>query len=384
MDKQKETELTAQGMADCMDMVRQELVEAGVVKADVAPMFLAEAVLSHVAALGADLRSTLTELTTVQRKLIDANAEIAALLLARDQTAVPVVPEPAETCMDAGFQSLREGGTNSREFGGIKPSAVTIPTTPEQAIAFIGSQFEVREDAEPLDRTRFQLTVHDLLSAFDWWFGDAEAAPSDGELYEAASRRADPAAHDAALAESLAVFGASAGLTSEHKAAQQAANAAATQRLDTAPRRLRGVISEDSPLVRAHRAAEAQAGQRESVTVTEKGPWSVSDWGQGRIVIQSNDFTHDVALEISGDFGSVEREIAHAEEIARRLNAYPTLVYTCIGKGGEYELIGQAKGAGTMRDHADLVVYRDAQTGQLYCRARPDFVERMQLVGSQR
>jgi hypothetical protein len=120
------------------------------------------------------------------------------------------------------------------------------------------------------------------------------------------------------------------------------------------------------------------------VTVTEKGPWQVNDWGHGRIVIQSNDFTHDVALEISGDFGSVEREIAHAEEIARRLNAYPTLVYTCIGKGGEYELIGQAKGAGTMRDHADLVVYRDAQAGQLYCRARPDFVDRMQLVGSQR
>lgn len=57
-------------MADCMDMVRQELVEAGVIDASVPPMFVTEAVLQHVIGL--------------QRKLIDANAEIAALLLARD------------------------------------------------------------------------------------------------------------------------------------------------------------------------------------------------------------------------------------------------------------------------------------------------------------
>lgn len=299
-----------------------------------------------------------------------------------------------------------------------------IPRTAEQAIAFIGNQYECSEDAEHLDDVRYQLTVHDLLSAFDWWFGEAEAAPSDGELYEAASRRADPAAHDAALAESLAVFGSSAALTPEHKAAQQAANAAATQRLDTAPRRLRGVISEDSPLVRAHRAAEAQAGQRESVTVTEKGPWQVDDWGQGRIVIQSDDFTHDVALEISGDFGSVEREIAYAEEIARRLNAYRVrpysdavaaaaeryqaqfasahplpaqwswselwnamehaaiddrVLYTCVGKGGTYERLGPAVGAGSRRDTI-VIVYRDVKTGQFYYRDPVDFGERMAKI----
>lgn len=42
-----------QGMADCMDMVRQELIEAGVIGIDVAPMFIANAV---VAKLGAMVR----------------------------------------------------------------------------------------------------------------------------------------------------------------------------------------------------------------------------------------------------------------------------------------------------------------------------------------
>lgn len=38
-----------QGMADCMDMVRQELIEAGVIGADVAPMFIANAVVAKLA-----------------------------------------------------------------------------------------------------------------------------------------------------------------------------------------------------------------------------------------------------------------------------------------------------------------------------------------------
>jgi len=68
--EQRLERLSVQGMADCMDMVRSELVEAGVIPASVPPMFVTEAVLQHVIGL--------------QRKLIDANAEIAALLLARD------------------------------------------------------------------------------------------------------------------------------------------------------------------------------------------------------------------------------------------------------------------------------------------------------------
>ena len=54
--------------------------------------------------------------------------------------------------------------------------------------------------------------------------------------------------------------------------------------------------------------------------VTENGPWIIEDWGDGRLVLQSQDFTHDVALEVSGDFATPEQEREHAEEIARRLN----------------------------------------------------------------
>jgi hypothetical protein len=55
-------------------------------------------------------------------------------------------------------------------------------------------------------------------------------------------------------------------------------------------------------------------------------------------------------------------------------------LYTCIGKGGEYELLGTAKGAGTMRDVlvCDLTIYRDTTIGQLYHRTPDDFAARME------
>lgn len=40
--------LTLQGMADCMDMVRQELIEAEVIAPDIAPMFIANAVVHRL------------------------------------------------------------------------------------------------------------------------------------------------------------------------------------------------------------------------------------------------------------------------------------------------------------------------------------------------
>lgn len=60
----------------------------------------------------------------------------------------------------------------------------------------------------------------------------------------------------------------------------------------------------------------------EVMEVRENGPWFVNNWSNGRIVIQSDHFHHDAALEISGDFGgSQEVKRAYAEEICRRLNA---------------------------------------------------------------
>lgn len=53
------------------------------------------------------------------------------------------------------------------------------------------------------------------------------------------------------------------------------------------------------------------------------------------------------------------------------------MIYTCIGKGGAYELLGTAIGAGTSRG-TDVVVYRDAATGQLFHRTQEDWAARME------
>lgn len=56
-------------------------------------------------------------------------------------------------------------------------------------------------------------------------------------------------------------------------------------------------------------------------------------------------------------------------------------LYTCIGKGGEYELIGRATTAGVLkvtgRFADEVIVYRDTESGELYCREPGDFRLRM-------
>lgn len=59
--------------------------------------------------------------------------------------------------------------------------------------------------------------------------------------------------------------------------------------------------------------------------VHESGPWEAQVWPSGRIVIQSEDFTHDAALEVTGDFVSKENLLEYAQEIARRLNSILTV-----------------------------------------------------------
>jgi hypothetical protein len=51
-------------------------------------------------------------------------------------------------------------------------------------------------------------------------------------------------------------------------------------------------------------------------------------------------------------------------------------LYNCIGKGGEYELVGVATGAGESR-YQTVAVYRDVPTGALYFREPHDFDKRM-------
>lgn len=56
-------------------------------------------------------------------------------------------------------------------------------------------------------------------------------------------------------------------------------------------------------------------------------------------------------------------------------------LYTCIGKGGSYELIGRATTAGALkvtgRFADDVIVYRDTESSELYCREPGDFRLRM-------
>ncbi|WP_157657819.1 hypothetical protein [Burkholderia ubonensis] len=47
----------------------------------------------------------------------------------------------------------------------------------------------------------------------------------------------------------------------------------------------------------------------------------VNTWPDGRVVLQSDDFKHDVALIINGDFGSREDKQAYASALAAWMNA---------------------------------------------------------------
>ncbi|KWU17935.1 hypothetical protein [Burkholderia cenocepacia] len=62
------------------------------------------------------------------------------------------------------------------------------------------------------------------------------------------------------------------------------------------------------------------AGFSQMSPVEEAGPWlgGVSDTGSASIT--SNDFAHDVAMHVSGDFSSRAEKLAYVEELARRLN----------------------------------------------------------------
>lgn len=54
----------------------------------------------------------------------------------------------------------------------------------------------------------------------------------------------------------------------------------------------------------------------------------------------------------------------------------PRELFTCIGKGGRYELLGESSGAGGCRREG-RVIYRCLDTGQLYHRTDDDFAARM-------
>jgi len=54
--------------------------------------------------------------------------------------------------------------------------------------------------------------------------------------------------------------------------------------------------------------------------------------------------------------------------------------YKHATKGGVYEMIGNATGAGTMSETGMLIVYRSTLNGQLYYRTAGDFEENMHII----
>jgi hypothetical protein len=65
--------------------------------------------------------------------------------------------------------------------------------------------------------------------------------------------------------------------------------------------------------------------------ISETGPWNVSvhtkdivgEKTKHVVYLMSDDFTHDAALEITGDFANIEQRIEYANRLAERMNRMP-------------------------------------------------------------
>jgi hypothetical protein len=63
-------------------------------------------------------------------------------------------------------------------------------------------------------------------------------------------------------------------------------------------------------------------------TIADEGPWQVDVWKpvesdkdkRSRVVLQSHQFQHDVALIVTGDFEDMAQRMAYAEALAKQLN----------------------------------------------------------------
>ena len=63
---------------------------------------------------------------------------------------------------------------------------------------------------------------------------------------------------------------------------------------------------------------DQEEGTRPEYGQHDKGPWTVSPDGS---VIESDDFTHDVQIQIYGDFFDSAQKKMYADNIAKKLNA---------------------------------------------------------------
>jgi hypothetical protein len=109
-------------------------------------------------------------------------------------------------------------------------------------------------------------------------------------------------------------------------------------------------------------------------------PWEPTTLAHGAVLLERK------ALSAAGTFKGDSQayylaltvEPLYTSPLAPESEALPR--YTCVGKGGEYELLGSAIGSGTLKDMSAIPVYRDTTTGQLFVRTPLDFSTRMSCL----
>lgn len=81
-------------------------------------------------------------------------------------------------------------------------------------------------------------------------------------------------------------------------------------------------------------SAEVQLAHRQRETPStpsakeDTGPWRMVV-GPSDVTLYSDDFTHDVAITISGDFAEVKQRVDYAQSVMDRLSTRPTTGLTC-------------------------------------------------------
>lgn len=57
-------------------------------------------------------------------------------------------------------------------------------------------------------------------------------------------------------------------------------------------------------------------------------------------------------------------------------------IYTCKGKGGQYQPVATVKAAGTLRNLSSqyFVIYQDVNSREIYVRTEQDFLDRMEVL----
>lgn len=118
------------------------------------------------------------------------------------------------------------------------------------------------------------------------------------------------------------------------------------------------------------------------------GPWhvtkycSVMDEEMETLVVSSDSSREDKAFIAAANPAAVLALIALARRAQPEVEAPQAekQLYTCKGKGGQYEIIGGAVGAGLSRQVGSMMVYRDISDGGLYYRTLSDFDARMEAL----